>query len=175
MASAQLAEARRRVCGGLIFCYSSSISGQMTMLRGADIERKAGSVGQVLPQVRLEVVDGGGLPLPIGEVGELRVRSPGIASFLCGPGREAGDRVQDGWVYPGDFGFFDEEGYLTLTGRASDVINRGGAKIQPSEVERVLTSHPDVLEAVALGLADARLGRNWSPIWSFAAEPLLKP
>jgi acyl-CoA synthetase (AMP-forming)/AMP-acid ligase II len=160
LAAEQVAEARRRICEGLIFCYSSSITGQMTMLRGGDIERKAGSVGPVLPLVRLEVTDGEGHALPPGEIGEVRARSPGIASFLRGPERAAGDRMKDGWAYPGDLGFFDAEGFLTLTGRASDVINRGGAKIYPSEVERVLTSHPLVVDAVALGLADARLGEE---------------
>src|SRR5262249_1283330 len=97
--------------------YSSSLAGRMTVLYGADIEGRAARVGRVLPHVTLEIVDEEDRPLPIGESGAIRVRSPGVARTIYGSARDAGDQLKNGWAYPGDIGALDGEGFLQLMGR----------------------------------------------------------
>ena len=76
---------------------------------------------------------------------------------------------RDGWFRTGDLGYLDREGYLFIVGRIKDVINRGGQKVSPAEVEEALLSHPDVVEAVAFPIPHTRLGED------VAAAVVLRP
>jgi acyl-coenzyme A synthetase/AMP-(fatty) acid ligase len=71
------------------------------------------------------------------------------------PGRPEQSNFHDGWFYPGEIASLDEDGYIFLRGRESDIIMRSGAKIYPAEVERVLIEHPDVAEAAVVGHREA--------------------
>ena len=66
--------------------------------------------------------------------------------------------VRDGWLYTGDIGYMDEDGYIFLAGRAKDIIIRGGENISPEEIEAVLHSHPSVDEAAVIGVSDSQWG-----------------
>ena len=129
-----------------------------------EIERKRRrlrSIGRPLPDVEVRIVDERGGEVPAGTVGEIVARGPrvmkGYWSAAGSPG-EARQAVRDGWVYTGDLGRRDEDGYIYLEGRARELINRGGELISPEEVEEVLGEHPAVGEAAVVGVRDETWG-----------------
>ena len=106
-----------------------------------------GSIGRPLPGVELRILDAvTGEPVPPGEPGEFVVR--------------AGQNTTEAWLRTGDTGWQDAEGYLFLTGRLSDTINRGGEKFGPVEVEEALRTHPAVVDVGVVGVPDADLGER---------------
>jgi acyl-CoA synthetase (AMP-forming)/AMP-acid ligase II len=120
-------------------------------------ERRAGSVGRATG-TELAILDDAWRPLPAGAVGEVCVRGPGVVdSYRANPEATAAS-FRDGWFRTGDSGTLAPDGYLTLAGRIKELINRGGEKISPPEVEDVLLSHPEVVEAVAYAMPDAKYG-----------------
>jgi acyl-CoA synthetase (AMP-forming)/AMP-acid ligase II/acyl carrier protein len=122
-------------------------------------ERRAGSVG---PAFGTEIAIAGedDARLPSGALGEILVRGPGVMrGYLDDP--EASRRVlRDGWYHTGDLGWLDADGYLFISGRLRDLINRGGVKIAPEEVDAVLARHPDVREAATFGVTHPTLGED---------------
>jgi len=121
--------------------------------------RKPGSVGTAAgPDVA--VLDDGGRVLPARTVGEIVIRGPTVtAGYLDNPAANAAVFV-DGWFRTGDQGRFDDDGYLTITGRLKEIINRGGEKVAPREVDEALLEHPDVVHAVAFAIPHSRLGEE---------------
>ena len=121
--------------------------------------RKPGSVGLAAgPEVA--ILDEEWKALPRGEVGEVAIRGPNVT-----PGYEANPEAnaksfRDGWFRTGDEGVFDEEGYLRLTGRLKEQINRGGEKFSPLEVDEVLSSHPAVAQALTFAMPHDKLGEE---------------
>jgi thioesterase domain-containing protein/acyl carrier protein len=108
----------------------------------------------------LRVVDARGASVAVGEEGEIVARGPGVMDgYLDDPEVNARAFV-DGWYRTGDAGRFDEDGYLTITGRIKELINRGGEKIAPNEVERVLSGHPAVSRVCVFGIAHPTLGEE---------------
>ena len=94
-------------------------------------------------------------------VGEIAYRGPSLfLAYYKNPERTAETRNADGWFFTGDLGFVDEQGYLHLSGRKKDMINRGGTKIFPKEIEDLLHEHPKILRAAVIGMPDARLGER---------------
>lgn len=121
--------------------------------------RKSGSVGVAIG-CDIKIVDERGLPRPAGDVGEVVVRGPNVIRAYEGDS-EANKRSFFGeWLRTGDLGRLDEDGYLFLSGRIKEIINRGGEKISPVEIDEALNSHPAVAEALAFSLPDARLGEE---------------
>lgn len=142
-------------------CFSSSISGTCSVLSGNDLATHHHTDGRVLPTVRLEIVDANDHPLPHGEIGLMRMRSHGMADGLYrNRARETGDRLRDGWAYTGDLAFVSPDGFLTVVGRGSDLIIRGGANVYPAEIESILGALPGVREVSVVGFADATLGEE---------------
>lgn len=131
---------------------------QMTSTPLPPGRRRPGSVGPAAGP-ELSVVDERGAHLGPGETGEIVVRGPNVA-----PGYEGGDANQaafaGGWFRTGDQGFRDEDGWFTVTGRIKEIINRGGEKVSPREVDDVLAEHPAVLEAATFALPHAKLGEE---------------
>lgn len=118
---------------------------------------KPGSVGTATG-TEIRVVDAGGRPLPPGETGSVEIRGAGVMSGYLGiPTTEGFDA---GWFRTGDEGFLDRDGYLYLRGRTKEIINRGGEKIFPHEIDEVLLSHPKVAEAATFALPHPRLGEE---------------
>ncbi len=121
---------------------------------------RTGSIGLPLPDVEALVVDAqdGESVLPVGQVGELIVRSPTVmAGYFRAPEATA-QALRGGWLYTGDLVRMDAEGYFYLVDRKADVINTAGFKVYPSEVEAVLREHPAVLEVAVAGVPDAQRG-----------------
>ncbi len=116
--------------------------------------RRLGSVGRPLPTVEIEIRDEEGRALPPGEPGEVYVRGEQVA----GEYRERSALDADGWFPTRDAGFLDADGYLYLSGRADDVIVRGGENISPSEIEDVLIAHAAIADVAAVGTPSAEWG-----------------
>lgn len=114
---------------------------------------KLGSVGCPHEGIDVLIRDEAGNGLPPGEVGEIWIRSP-----FSTKDAEVADQLVDGFLRTGDIGRLDTDGFLWLEGRASDVINRGGLKVLPQEIEEQLCARPEVAEACVAGVPDDRLG-----------------
>ena len=112
---------------------------------------KVGSVGEPLPMTEVQVVDEFGDPLPHGQVGEIVVKGPQVMKGYLKNEEETNRAIQDGWLYSGDLGRFDEDGLLYIVDRKKDMIIRGGENVYPVEVEEVLYQIPELLEAAVVG------------------------
>lgn len=123
--------------------------------------RKPGSVGKPAG-AEIAIMDGEGRELHIGEHGEVVLRGPTITRGYYNNEIATRSAFRDGWFRTGDLGYLDAEGYLFLLGRIkkADVINRGGQKVSPAEVETALLSHPDVAQAAVFPVPHARLGED---------------
>jgi acyl-CoA synthetase (AMP-forming)/AMP-acid ligase II len=130
--------------------------------------RRPGSVGQPVG-VELRIADEAGAATPEGVPGEVQIRGPGVTDRYLVPAstgsREAtplprAARDASGWLSTGDIGYRDPDGFVYLMGRTDGVINRGGEKVYPREVEEVLRAHPAVAEAAVCGEPDAILGER---------------
>jgi acyl-CoA synthetase (AMP-forming)/AMP-acid ligase II len=121
--------------------------------------RKPGSVGPGTG-VRISIMDAAGGHRPAGERGEVVIAGPNvIRGYESNPEANATSFV-DGWFRTGDQGYLDADGYLTLVGRLKELINRGGEKISPREIDEVLLTHPGVAEAVSFGVPHATWGEE---------------
>jgi acyl-CoA synthetase (AMP-forming)/AMP-acid ligase II len=121
--------------------------------------RKPGSVGRGT-DVRISIMDKDGRHLPTGQAGEVVIQGPNvIRGYENNPEANASSFV-DGWFRTGDQGVLDEEGYLTLVARIKELINRGGEKISPREIDEVLLAHPNVAEAVCFGVPHPTWGEE---------------
>jgi acyl-CoA synthetase (AMP-forming)/AMP-acid ligase II len=122
--------------------YGSTESGSVAALEHADIRRKPGSCGPPAPwtEVRIE------------EDGELCVRGPLLFDGYFENPEATASALVDGWYHTGDLAEIDDDGYLTIVGRAKDVIRTGGETVAPSEVEAVLATHPAVSDLAVVGL-----------------------
>lgn len=118
------------------------------------VRARLASVGKPLPTVELEIRDDEGNPLPAGERGEIYVRGEQVS----GEYRERSCLDAEGWFPTRDAGYIDAEGYLFLSGRADDVIVRGGENISPGEIEDVLATHPAIEDSVAVGIPSTEWG-----------------
>jgi len=120
-------------------------------------ERMA-SVGVAQSLVEVRVVDARGQPVPMGETGEVVVRGDTVMPGYWNNPEATAKTLQGGWLYTGDMGQLDADGFLTLKDRSKDVIISGGSNIYPREVEEVLLLHPQVREAAVIGQRDADWG-----------------
>ncbi|KJE26939.1 AMP-binding enzyme family protein [Geobacillus kaustophilus] len=121
---------------------------------------KPGSVGLPLPGVKVAVVDENGNRLPPNEVGELIVSGPNVFQGYYGKEEETRQALRGGWLYTGDMALIDEDGYVFIVDRKKDVIIRGGFNIYPRDIEELLMSHPDVLEAGVVGVPSPKMGEE---------------
>ncbi|MEY9182519.1 acyl carrier protein [Bradyrhizobium sp. USDA 326] len=130
--------------------------------------RKVGSVGRAAgPEIA--IMDETGRTLASGARGEIMLRGPNMSRGYCNDEAATQAAFRHGWFRTGDLGYLDADGYLFIVGRIKDVINRGGQKISPLEVEEVLLGHPAVLEAGVFAIPHQKLGEN------VAAVVVLRP
>ncbi|MFL6301995.1 MAG: AMP-binding protein [Candidatus Sulfotelmatobacter sp.] len=130
--------------------------------------RKAGSVGRSAG-AEIAIMDSRGRRLPAGKRGEITLRGPTLTRGYDNDPAATAAAFRKGWFRTGDLGYLDRDGYLFVVGRIKDIINRGGQKIAPAEVEEALLSHPDIAEATAFAIAHDRLGED------VAAAVVLRP
>ncbi len=121
---------------------------------------KPGSVGIPVAQTTLEVVDveTGTRVLPAGERGEIRARGPQLMQGYRNRKDETAQALRGGWLYTGDIGEFDRDGYLFVRDRKKDMVIVGGYNVYPREIEDVLSAHSAVAEAAAVGAPDSYRG-----------------
>jgi acyl-CoA synthetase (AMP-forming)/AMP-acid ligase II len=158
-ASAPLPDPVREALGPvpLVLSYGMTEAASQITATPLDEPAPAGSVGVPLG-AEIEARDDEGRAVAAGEVGGLWIRGDGIVDhYLFGRAPERFDA--DGWLSTGDLGRIDGDGFVYLVGRSDDVINRGGEKVYPVQIENVLLENPDVLEAVVVPRPDPILGQ----------------
>jgi acyl-CoA synthetase (AMP-forming)/AMP-acid ligase II len=121
--------------------------------------RKPGTVG-VAAGPDVAIMDEAGALLEGGATGEIVIRGPNVAAGYQSNAEANATAYTDGWFRTGDQGVIDPDGYLTITGRLKEIINRGGEKISPREVDEVLLAHPAVAQAVTFAMPHERLGEE---------------
>ena len=121
--------------------------------------RKPGSVGRGT-SVDIAILDKAGRRLPAGVTGEVSIKGPNVFRGYEGNAAANDESFSHGWFRTGDQGYLDDEGYLTLVGRIKELINRGGEKISPREIDEVLLAHAAVAEAVCFGIPDRAYGEE---------------
>ena len=133
---------------------STEASGFVTYTKfGEPIETMFSTAGQVQPEFEARIVDANRKPLPAGEIGEFAIRGPIVFNrYLNNPEATSAVKDADGWFYTGDMGRIDENAYLTLTGRKSEMYKTGGENIYPREIEEVIEDMPAVLMAAVIGV-----------------------
>jgi long-chain acyl-CoA synthetase len=129
-------------------------------LNPCDAPRKLLSVGNPVPETEIEVVDveTGTRVLPLGEAGEVRVRGPQLMIGYRNNPEETRLALRDGWMYTGDIGHADADGFLFLVDRKKDMVIVGGYNVYPREIDEILFNHPKIREAATVGKPDPRLG-----------------
>ena len=149
-----LQQVRMRLSSTVVINYGSTELGAVSQGMATDVDTEDGFVGYVLPWVEVETVDETRTLLPPGREGVLRVRSPEAAFYMT----PAGDRLdlhEDGWFYPGDVGRLDADGKLYVTGRSSEIINRGGVVVAPEAIEEVLRLDNRVADVAVVGVMNS--------------------
>jgi 3-phosphoshikimate 1-carboxyvinyltransferase len=128
---------------------------------GDPAERAWQTDGRALDGVHLRVVDDEGASLPAGAEGSFEVHTPWLfAGYLNRPELTAQAMTEDGFYRTGDLARIEADGYLRITGRLRDVINRGGEKVPVAEIEQLLYAHPAVCEVAIVAMPDERLGER---------------
>jgi acyl-CoA synthetase (AMP-forming)/AMP-acid ligase II len=128
--------------------YGSTEAGPGLQLADVDLARKPGSVGR--PQA--------GVDVKLSERGEVCLRSPFLMDGYFDAPAATAEVLRDGWYHTGDLGAIDDEGYVSIVGRARDVIRTGGETVAPAEVEGVVAQHPAVAEVAIVGVSNAEWG-----------------
>ncbi len=163
-ASSLLAEVKNRfetLTGGrMVEGYGLTESMMAAVLTPLHGPYKPGSVGTPLPdvEVRIAGVDTGEGSLPAGQVGEILMRAPQLMQGYWQRPVETMKTIRNSWLYTGDLGYLDEDGYLFIVDRKKDVIKPSGFQVWPREVEEVIASHPAVNEVGVVGIPDVYQG-----------------
>ena len=152
-----------RMRGHLIELYGMLETGFHTYTRFTDDpQRVNGTIGRVASSMELKLLDEAGREVPHGDVGEIAARGPSVhLGYHDNPAANADAFTADGWFRSGDLGrLVDADGNVAIVGRRKEIINRGGKKFFPREVEEILYTHPKILHAAMVGIADPRLGER---------------
>ena len=118
---------------------------------------KQGSIGMPVPNTNCKVIDDDGNDLPLGEAGELCVKGPQVMKgYWQRPEATAETITKDGWLKTGDVAVIGDDGYMKIVDRKKDMIIVSGFNVYPNEVEDIIVSHPDIIEAAAIGIPDVK-------------------
>ena len=154
---------QERTKGHLIELYGMLETGFQTYTRFTDDPQKVnGTIGRLVGAMELRIVDSAGNDVPYGEIGEVMARGPSIhLGYHNNPAANAASFTSEGWFRTGDLGrLVDADGNVQISGRSKEIINRGGKKFFPREVEEILYTHPAVMHAAMIGVPDVRLGER---------------
>jgi len=155
---AELASRALKDLGPVIYnMYGSTEIAFATIAGPKDLERNAATVGPVVKGVKVKIFDDNGKELPQGEVGRIFVGNAFPFEGYTGGGHK---QIIDGLLSSGDVGYFDEYGLLYVSGRDDEMIVSGGENVFPAEVEDLISGHPEVIEATAIGVEDKEWGHR---------------
>jgi long-chain acyl-CoA synthetase len=159
----QVCQSFEKITGGkLVEGYGLTEASPVTHSNPLIGKRKIGSIGLPFPDTDCQVADleSGEGPLPPGEIGELRMKGPQVMKGYWNNPDETAGCLKDGWLYTGDIGKMDEEGYFYIVDRKKDMIISGGFNIYPRDIDEVLFKNPKVKDGVAVGLPDPYKGET---------------
>jgi fatty-acyl-CoA synthase len=151
-------------CSELTICYGQTESSPVIVMSATDdsVETRVTTVGSPLPDTEIRLADlETGQTVPVGEQGELCVRGFAVMKgYDENPEATARAIDAEGWLHSGDLATMRPDGYFRITGRAKDMISRGGEKVYPLEVEEFLRRHPNISDVYVFGIPDERLGER---------------
>ena len=155
--------------------YAASELGYVTSIGSEEALRKPGAAGRPVGAATLRILDESGRELPRGEVGLIYARQPAYPDFTYNNNPEARRTIErDGLLSLGDMGFIDDDGYLYVCDRASDMVISGGVNIYPAEIEAVLTLMPGVRDCAVFGIPDEEFGEALAAAVQTEAGSLLQ-
>jgi long-chain acyl-CoA synthetase len=131
-----------------------------TSISSAEAEAKKGSVGRAMPIVEIKIVDAQGELLGPDQSGEICLRGSTVTPGYWNRPDATSETIRDGWLYTGDIGYLDQDGYLYISDRAKDMILRGGENVYCVEIENCISDHPEIEEAAVIGVPDKDLGEK---------------
>ena len=148
----------------ITIAYGMTETSPVSFQTGADDPpaRRVSTVGRIQPHVECKVIDEEGRTLPTGEQGQLLTKGYLVMKGYWNDPEFTAGAIRDGWMHTGDLAIIDAEGYCQITGRAGDMLIRGGENVYPAEIEELLITHPDIAQAQVFGVPDARLGEEVS-------------
>jgi acyl-CoA synthetase (AMP-forming)/AMP-acid ligase II len=155
--------AYRNLSPGYRIGYASSLTGMIAMLAGQDVLERPATSGRIVQSARVEIIGARGEALPLGEPGLIKAWTPSVAPAVIAPGGAPHvdpETMGVGWGIPGDIGYLDGDGFLTIVDRQADMIVRGGVNVAPQELERTIARHPKVGEVAVVGFPDDIMGEE---------------
>ena len=153
----------------IVTAYGMTENLGLTALRGDEWLTRPGSVGRGFRDTEIRILDAQKRPLGPGEQGDVYLRAPMSAGYRYLGGAPPLPSTEDGFRSAGDIGHLDEDGYLYIVDRRADMIISGGANVFPAEVESALAGHPDIADAVVIGISDPHWGRRVHAVVQVAA------
>ena len=160
-------------CPAMTIAYGQTESSPVITMSGVDdsLEHRVSTIGRACPATEVKIVDGAGETAPVGEQGELCTRGYLVMKgYDQEPEATARAIDKDGWLHTGDLATMRPDGYFRVTGRAKDMIIRGGENVYPREIEEFLYTHPKVADVQIVGLPDEKLGETVAA-WIRLKEP----
>jgi bile acid-coenzyme A ligase len=154
----------------IVMAYGMTENLGLASLRGDEWLRHPGSVGRGFRETEIKILDEHGEEVAIGEIGDVYLRAPMNDTYRYLGGAAPAQPTPDGFRSAGDLGHLDEDGYLYIADRRTDMIISGGANVFPAEVENALIAHPHIVDVVVLGLKDAEWGRRVHAVVQLAGD-----
>ncbi|MBI4560923.1 MAG: AMP-binding protein, partial [Candidatus Rokubacteria bacterium] len=146
--------------GRILEGYGLTEAAPVVSAHRLSMERRLGSVGKPIPGVEVRIFGDRDRELPVGEVGEVCVKSPGVMLGYYRMPEETAKTIRNGWLHTQDMGRLDADAYLYIVERKKDLIIRGGFNIYPRDVEEVLYAHPKVAEVAVVGMPEPLMGEE---------------
>jgi fatty-acyl-CoA synthase len=147
--------------GDILFnFYGATETGLVTLAKPADLRAAPGTIGKLVPGNEIALLDEGGRPVPVGQVGELYVRSKMLVAGYHNDPDATRSSMKEGFFSVGDLARVDRDGRYFIEGRKRDMIISGGVNVYPAEVEGVLEAHPDLAEVAVVGIEDPEWGER---------------
>lgn len=134
--------------------------GFFTVLDYTDFKRKPNSVGNPVQFSQMRIVDDSGKDVKQGQVGEIIGKSPFLMTHYYKDPKRTAEAIKDSWLYSGDLGYTDEQGFLYLADRKKDMIISGGINVYPNDIEAIVSQHQSVVEVAVFGIADSEWGET---------------
>lgn len=153
-------EALDQLIPGRFYELYGLTEGFVTVLDKTDFRKKSGSVGSCPPFFDIRICDENGQDVPVGEVGEIVGRSPIMTPGYFNKPALTAQTIKEGWLFTGDLGRLDEDGYLYLVDRKKDMIISGGVNVYPKDIEEIVARHEAVNEVAVFGIEDDKWGET---------------